>query len=163
MANWEHHINTEEELKELVRAVYDCKVFTSLQCPDYLIGSVFMVAMFMGAPPTEPRFPEKTGDIRKDRKNKILHLDALEQWRKDMKEWEDDTTKREEYFKNIGMLYEYYGTELPRGINGYPMFMSCRIVSIEDTKRFREMYGKYEKMREDFEKEWGTEEKKADN
>jgi hypothetical protein len=39
MANWEHHINTEEELKELVRAVYDCKVFTSLQCPDYLIGS----------------------------------------------------------------------------------------------------------------------------
>lgn len=159
MANWEHYVRTEEELKELVRAVYDCKVFTSLQCPNSTVGMVFMVSMFMGAAPTEPKFPEKNSDIRKDRKNKLLHFDALEQWRKDMKEWEDDTTKREEYFKTIGMLYESYDKALPRGINGYPMFMSCNIVSIEDTKRFREMYGKYEKMREDFEKEWGTENK----
>lgn len=161
MANWEHKVLTNDELKELVRGVYDCKLFTSLQCPDHLVGSIFMPAMFMGCAPSEPNFPDHVGNIRKDRKRKLLHIDALEQWRKDMKEWEDETEKREEFHKNIGMLYEEWSKAGPMGINGFPMFMSLRIVSIEDTKRFRVMYGEYQKMREDFEKEWGTD-KKAD-
>lgn len=152
MANWKHNVNTDEELKDLVRAVYDCKAFTSLQCPDYLLGSVFMVAMFMGSAPSKPSLSDNN---QLNRKNKLQYIE-------DMLQYEKETPEREDFFKNIGMLYEFYGKELPRGVNGYPMFMSCRIVSIEDTKRFKEMYGKYEKMREDFEKEWGTEEKKAD-
>jgi hypothetical protein len=154
MTNWEHNIRTEEELKEIVRGVYDCKYFTSLHCENHMVGSIFMVAMFMGAPPSKPSFPTPVGDIRKDRKHKLLHFDDLDQWEKDMVEYENDTPKREEYFKNIGMLFEENSKAGPMAINGYPMFMSCQILSMDDTKRFIEMYNKYVKMREDFEKEW---------
>ena len=41
MANWEHNKLTNDELKELVRDVYDCKTFTSFQCGN-MIMSVFM-------------------------------------------------------------------------------------------------------------------------
>lgn len=154
MANWDHKIRTEEELKELVRDVYDCKIFTSLHCESHMVGSIFMASMFMGMPPTEPSFPKPVGNIRRDRKNKLLHIDALEQWDKDMKDYEEDTTKREEFFNNIGMLYENHSKAGPMSINGYPIFMGCVIVSKHDTDRFIEMYNKYIKMREDFEKEW---------
>ena len=144
MANWEHKIRTEEELKELVRAVYDCKIFTSLQCDDYLIGSVFMPSMFMGASPSKP---SNSTNNQINRKNKLQYI-------ADMIEYEEDTPKREEFLKTIGMLYEDNSKAGPRAINGFPMFMSCNIVSISDTKRFIEMYTKYEKMREEFENEW---------
>lgn len=144
MANWEHKIRTEEELKELVRAVYDCKIFTSLQCDDYLVRSVFMVSMFLGSPPSKPSI---SANNQINRKNKLQYI-------ADMIEYEEDTPKREEFLKTIGMLYEENSKAGPRAINGYPMFMSCNIVSIEDTKRFIEMYKKYEKKREEFENEW---------
>jgi hypothetical protein len=60
----------------------------------------------------------------------------------------------DEFMKNIGMLFEDNSKAGPRSINGYPMFMSCKILSKEDAKKFLDLYGKYEKMREDFEKEW---------
>ena len=74
MANWKHYVRTEEELKELVRSVYDCKVFTSLQCPDYLFGSVFMVSIFMGSPPTKPTLVENN---QLNRKNKIRYIEDM--------------------------------------------------------------------------------------
>jgi hypothetical protein len=147
MANWEHYIQTDEEMKELVREVYDCKVFTSLQCPSDLVGSVFMCTMFLNTPPSPPA---PSSNIKLERKNKLNHIT-------DTLKYEEETPKREAYLKNIGMLYENYSEAGPRGINGYPMFFSVKIASIEETKRFREMYGKYETMREEFEKEWGTE------
>ena len=149
MSNWVHKVRTDEEIKELVRAVYDCKIFTSLQCPDYMIGSVFMCAMFINSEPSKPTLGSNN---QLNRKNKLNYI-------KEILEYERDTPKREEYIKNIGMLYEDYSKAGPRGVNGMPMFMSVNIASIEDTKRFKEMYGKYEKMREEFEKEWGTEPK----
>jgi hypothetical protein len=34
---------------------------------------------------------------------------------------------------NIGVIYEYYGTnQAPRSINGYPIFLSCRLLHRED-------------------------------
>lgn len=146
MANWKHQILSVDELKELVRGVYDCKIFTSLQC-DNMAMSVFMPIMFIGS---APLFPTPTGNIRLDRKNKLNHIDAV-------LVYESETSERENYIKSIGMLYEDYSKAGPMAINGYPMFMSCKIVSIEDTKRFREMYKKYESIRENFEKEWETE------
>ena len=157
MANWKHIEMTIDELKELVRGVYDRKYFTSLQCDGYMVTMVFMPVLFFGAKPSKPAFPTPDKDIRKDRKNKLEHFNELEQWKKDVQEWEDDTQIREEYFKNIGMIYEEFSKAGPRGINGYPTFVSCKIVSIEDTKKFIEMYKKYEKVREDFENEWGVE------
>lgn len=145
MGNWTHKIKTEEELKELVRGVYDCKIFTSLQCSDRDAISIFMPLMFIGSGPSAPSM---TNNIKLDRKNKLNHIDACVAH-------ENETSERNEYIRNIGMIYEDYSKAGPRSMNGYPMFMSCQLVSIDDTKRFREMYGKYEKMREDFEKEWG--------
>lgn len=157
MANWEHKVLTQEEMKILVKDVYDAKIFTSLHVRGYdmhLISMIFMPMVFIGASPTEPDFPTPVGNVRKDRKNKLLHLDALENWRKELKEWQDETPVRNAFIENIGMLYEDNSQAGPRGINGYPIFMSCKIVSKEDTDRFIEMYNKYVKMREDFEKEW---------
>jgi hypothetical protein len=54
--------------------------------------------------------------------------------------------------EDIGMLYEYNDKAGPRGINGYPMFTSCNIVSKADTKKFLEVYKKYEEARTEFEK-----------
>lgn len=156
MKNWQHKILTNEQLKELVRGVYDCKYFTSLQCRNMAM-SVFMPLLFLGSEPSKPNFPKSTNDIRKDRKNKILHLDELEKWKIELQEWKDQTEEREKYFENIGMVYEENSKAGPSSINGYPIFMSCIIVSKDDTARFLEMYRKYEKMREEFEKEWGTE------
>lgn len=148
--NWEHKKMTIDELKELVREVYDCKVFTSLQCENRDVTMIFMPAMFMGAGPTEPSLGSNN---QLNRKNKLKYIE-------DMLIFEEEKPEREEFFKNIGMLYEDYSKAGPRGINGYPMFMSCKIVSVEDTGKFVEMYKKYEEMRENFEKEWGTENKK---
>lgn len=152
MGNWEHHKMTNDELKELVKDVFDCKVFTSLQCRDSDIMMVFMPSLFIGSSPTAPKL---TGDIKTDRKNKLNHIDL-------MTEYKNDTPKRLEYLNTIGMFYEKYGEASPRVVNGYPCFFSCKIVSIEDKNRFLEMYEKYEKMRTDFENEWGKEEVKSD-
>jgi hypothetical protein len=157
MKNWKHNILSEDELKTLVKDVYDAKIFTSLHIREfdsYLIGSIFMPVLFLGSPPSEPSFPEPTGNIRKDRKNKLLQFDKIEEWKKEYKQWEDETPIREAFLNNIGMVYEENSKAGPRSINGYPIFFGCKIVSIEDTKKFMEMYQKYEKMREEFEKQW---------
>lgn len=154
--NWKHQIMTTDELKELVRGVYDCKYFTSFQCGN-MVMSVFMPMLFIGSAPIKPNFPTHINNIRIDRKNKLLHIDELKQWKKDMKDWKDETSKREDYMKNIGMIYEDNSKAGPTCINGYPIFMSCCVVSKDDTAKFLDMYRKYVKMREEFEKEWETE------
>jgi len=152
MANWEHRKMTNDELKTLVKDVFDCKVFTSLQCRPSEVMTVFMASLFIGSSPTAPKI---VGEIKTDRKNKLKYID-------DRTEYKNDTPKREEFLKTIGMFYERYSEAGPRSVNGYPCFFSCNIVSIEDKNRFIEMYEKYEKMRTQFESEWGTEEIKSD-
>lgn len=143
MGNWEHRICTDAELKEIVRDVYDCKTFTSLQCKDDMM-MVFMPAMFIGSRPSAPSL----GDNNQiNRKNKLLYIEEC-------LTYERETPERENFLKNIGMLYEDHSKAGPRSCNGYPIFMSCKIMSIEDTKRFVEIYRKYEEMRENFEKEF---------
>jgi len=151
MTNWEHHKMTNDELKELVKNVFDCKIFTSLQCSQSDLMMIFMPFIFLGSAPT---IPDLTGKIKIDRKNKLNYLDECT-------EYKNNTHKREEYLRTIGMLYESYSQAGPRSVNGYPCFFSCKIISIEDTNRFKEMYGKYEEMRTQFESEWGKEDVKT--
>jgi hypothetical protein len=144
--SWKHIEHTEEELKTIVKDVYDGKIFTSLHLSEddqHLVTSVFMPLLFLGAAPS---FPLSTKNIKKDRKNKLIYMEEYQKWC-------DETQEREEFMKNIGMVYEE-NSEAVRSINGYPMFMSLKIVSQVDTKRFIEMYNKYVKMREEFEKNW---------
>lgn len=39
--------------------------------------------------------------------------------------------------KNIGVLWEYIAQAEPRSINGYPMFMNCRMLNKNDWARAR--------------------------
>jgi hypothetical protein len=148
MGNWEQKSMTTEELKKLVTDVYDQKIFTSFQCVGSNTMMVFMPMMFISAAPTEP---SKSENNQINRKNKLKYIE-------DKLRYEEETPEREAYIKNIGMLYEYYSEAGPRGVNGYPIFYSCKIVTIEDTKKFIDMYNKYIEMRKEFEKEWGTNE-----
>lgn len=143
MSNWKHKEMTEQELKELVRDVYDNKLFTSFQCSSDAM-MVFMPLMFLGAAPSQP---SKTGDNQTDRKNKLNYIEEKLQY-------ERETPEREAFIKNIGMVYSSLSEAAPRSINGYPIFYSMTIVSKEDTLKFIDMFKKYEKMREDFEKVW---------
>ena len=143
MANWEHRKFTDEQLKKIVSDVFDCKIFTSLQCEPYMVMSVFMPVLFLGARPNL----SLSEDNQKNRKLKLQHID-------DIIEYEQDTPKREEFMSNIGMIYEYYDKAGTQCINGYPTFFSCHIMSISDKNRFIEMYRKYEEKRKEFEKEF---------
>lgn len=105
---------------------------------------VFMPILFIGAAPSTPSL-SKNNQI--NRKNKLEHIEEILKYKK-------ETPEREEYLKTIGMVFENYSKAGPRGINGYPIFYSCNIMSIDDTKRFIEMYKKYEEMRKNFEKDW---------
>jgi len=49
------------------------------------------------------------------------------------------------------MVFEENSKAGPTSYNGYPIFMSCQIISKSETRRFLEKYAKYEKMREEFE------------
>ena len=48
----------------------------------------------------------------------------------------------EEDREDIGFIYEYLNQAGPLGINGYPMFFSCKLLGKEDTKVL------YEKLRQ---------------
>ena len=147
MANWTHKEMTNDELKELVRDVYDQKIFTSLQCGSNAT-MVFMPMLFFGSAPSTP---SKSDDNQINRKNKLKYIEEKLQY-------EAETPEREAFIKNIGMVYEYYIEAGPTSMNGYPIFYSCKIVSIEDARKFVDMYNKYVEMRKEFEKEWGTNE-----
>ena len=144
MANWEHHKMTIDELKVLVRDVYDLKIFTSFQSHRDNLMVIFMPLIGLGSPPQKPSLKNK---IRVDRKNKLQYLE-------DCLQYEKETPERIKYIEDIGMLYEDYSKASPIGINGQPIFYSMNIVSNEDTTKFIEMYHEYVKAREDFEKEW---------
>lgn len=136
---WTHTVHTDEQLKEIVRNVYDCKTFTSLQCKGNE-SSVFMIMMFIGNPPLAP---DDSDNIRKNRKNKLEYMNNCQIY-------EEETEIREDYIKNIGMLYEDYSKAGSLSVNGYPTFFSCSILSIDDTKRFIDLYIRYEKLRKEF-------------
>ena len=53
-----------------------------------------------------------------------------------------------EYINNIGMIYEYYTEAGPRGINGNPIFYSCRFLSKSDCDKMIEFYNIYKEKRE---------------
>lgn len=141
--SWKHNKLTDEEIKEIVRGVYDGKIFTSFQCRD-MVHSVFMPLIFLGGSPTKPT---ATANNQENRKRKLQYIE-------DCLDYELQTPARDEYMNSIGMLYENISKAGPMSVNGYPIFYSCHIMSSEDAKRFLEMYQKYEKMREEFEKEW---------
>lgn len=54
----------------------------------------------------------------------------------------DDKARKEMANDPPSMVFEYYDKALPRGVNGYPMFMSCQLVNTADMKKLMEIYNK---------------------
>jgi len=50
----------------------------------------------------------------------------------------------------VGLVYEYLSEAGPRSINGYPIFMSLRMLNREDTQIMSEMAQKYDKLKTEF-------------
>jgi hypothetical protein len=136
---------TDEFIKQLAKDIYNGKVFTAFMIPENqraeMIKMVFMPLLFMG-----PQHPHNTDvNTAKLRDNKIWEILEQDQ------EIEDYNTK---FISSIGMVYEYYADEhgslntFPRGLNGFPMFHSCRMLNLEDTEKLRGFYEQYSKIRE---------------
>jgi hypothetical protein len=82
--------------------------------------------------------------IRKD------HRESLAAYQKALRDWKDTNKdllvqhkKRDashkrlfkRYTSQIGVFWEFYAQAMPRSINGYPMFASCRLMNLDDWKR----------------------------
>jgi hypothetical protein len=52
--------------------------------------------------------------------------------------------------KNIAFVYEYFSAAGPRGINGYPIFTSCRYLNKSDTKKMFGFFEEYKKLKDGF-------------
>jgi hypothetical protein len=50
----------------------------------------------------------------------------------------DEATRQRMIADNIQFLYEDYAEAVPRSVNGYPCFMSCKMLSAEDGHRLYE-------------------------
>jgi hypothetical protein len=126
----------DDELKEIAKCLYHGTIFSDRHLKyynQYLIPNIFM-PLALGA------FPDITWDME-TREGKIINLilyDLEPEYNK----------RRDEYKKNIGFIYEYIDKAGPRGINGFPIFMSFNILSIDDTDRMFKYYEKYKEIQE---------------
>lgn len=104
---------------------------------------------------------EEGCEVLTRRNGKLLadHEAALKEWAeenartiKDIEEWEE-LRKRwiTEYTAQIGVLWEWMSKAGPRAINGYPIFMSMRVMHRDDWSRAVGAIQREEKRREDIE------------
>lgn len=56
----------------------------------------------------------------------------------------------EEQRKNIGLVYEYYDQAGPGSANGYPLFMSLRMLTREETEQMIGYYKEYMELKNKF-------------
>jgi len=133
-----HNERTDDELKIIAKDLYNQKIFSSSHIPQHsthLINNIFMVMMFLSS---------KIDWKDDSRMNKLIHIF--------LSHLEEDYVKRyDEYINDIGFLYEHLDKAAPMGINGYPIFYSCGILSKKDTDRMFDFYEKYKELQENLE------------
>jgi hypothetical protein len=56
----------------------------------------------------------------------------------------------DEQKKGIGLLYEYYDKAGPRSFNGYPIFMSVQILSVDEYQIMVKHFEEYSAIKESF-------------
>lgn len=134
----------EEFIKNLAKDIFNDKVFTAFMIPEaqrqHMLPMVFMPLLFMG-----PRKPHDREDMTALlRENKIYEI---------LEEDEEKEAYETKFLPSIGLVYEYYADEngnhnsLPRSINGFPSFMSCQFLNLQDTDKLRDFYEKYAEIR----------------
>tara|TARA_X000000950_G_scaffold259444_1_gene327834 strand:+ start:8298 stop:8753 length:456 start_codon:yes stop_codon:yes gene_type:complete len=126
---------TSEEKKEFVRGCLQGQIFTSSMIPDHdwvnMVPRVFMPIAFgcLQVSVPEPEIPE---EIPEDMS--VDEFDRLQADKEDILDRHRELKKKlqKEIDDQIGVVWEWYSESLPRSINGYPIFMSCRIMHKED-------------------------------
>ena len=64
--------------------------------------------------------------------------------------------KTKKQLNNIGLIYEYHDKVGPRSINGYPIFMSCSLLTLKDAKFVWDLARKYHAMKEKVKSDLGV-------
>lgn len=130
---WNYKSLSDVELKSIAKDMYNNVIFSNLfvsKNEQHLLTSIFMPLAFLG--------PGMHGD--------------------DVREKNIDSLLEEEYYQkyvsNIGMLYEFMKEASPRGINGYPMFPSMKLLDKKDTEKVIEFYNKYSELQKKLESEF---------
>ena len=129
---WNSKSLRDDKLKTIAKDLYNGDIYTDRHCMDHELTQRFMPLLFMG-PGTN-----SSDDTSEKRDNLIYKL--LEQ--------EIETKYYQEYVSNIGLVFEYLDKRGPMALNGGPMFMSCRFLTRDDTKKMFEYYEKYKELRE---------------
>lgn len=139
--------------KDFVRDWLRNHVFSSFHLKPHdegMLGQVFYPVLFGGVLPQfkEPVIPE---EIPEDMT--VVDFDKLHDNREKIFEnWEKANDLIEVQFKQqLGLIWEYWDKSLPRSINGYPIFMSCRVMHIDDWNRIWPVLEKEEKRIADIE------------
>ena len=126
---------TSEEKSEFVRGCLQGLIFTSSMIPDHdwvqMVPRVFMPVAFgclqVGVP--EPQIPDEIPEDMSVEEFEQLHTDKEKIFARYEKLKEQ---LQKEFNDQLGVVWEWNSEALPRSINGYPIFMSCRIMNKED-------------------------------
>lgn len=154
-SKWKHTSQTDECLKKIAKDIYNSLIYTDRHFSknDNII-SHFMPLLFMGPKtPEAPKYPSENSNLEGQRDNKLYDLVQRE---KDQKEYEKalenfpfEKECYDKYIADIGLVYEYMsGSMSPMAINGKPVFMSCRFLDKDDTKKMFDYYNQYSEIRE---------------
>lgn len=144
----------DEVLKQIAKDIFNNLIFTDKHCSPNDLSSVFMCLLFMGPKtPDKPAHPSKNNTLDGKRDNTLFDLidrENLEKkYEEDMKLYKKENEYyKEHYLPQIGMVYEYLKNAGPMSINGYPFFMSLRLLNKEDNAKVWEYYEAYKKLRE---------------
>lgn len=134
----------DENLKKVAKDLYDNLIYSDRHCKPNEVMQRFMVLMFMG--PQAPKYPSENKDLQGERDNKLYDLTQREE---DQKVYEfEKKCFQENYITDIGFIYEYWTEQMPRSLNGGPMFMSCRLLNKKDTEKMFEYYELYKSLRQ---------------
>ena len=132
---WEHHPHSDDELKEIAKALYNNKIFSNLHMDNQnsmTIGMVFMPLFMMGS------ISWPNDESRESKVIRLLLEDKEAGYKKRYQKW----------LSEVGFIFEYYDESMPRSINGMPIFASCRFLSKTDAQRMMDFYNKYKELQD---------------
>lgn len=125
-----------EDKKEFIRGCLQGQIFTSSMVPDSewvrMVPQIFLPIAFgclevlPDGPPPPPQEIEEDMSVEEFDRLHETHQAAVDNWTAVKAKLQKD------FDDSLGIVWEWYDKSLPRGINGYPMFMSCRLMSRED-------------------------------
>lgn len=134
---WEVLSDTKDDifLKKLAKDIYENHVFTDrhINSKGVVVHMVFMPLLFMCNYQKSESREHKLCDI-----HRMNYFNDIEE-----KTGKSEEDLRLEFFNSIGLIYEYYDKAMPRGINGYPIFMSFNLLSKGDTVKMFNFFDDY--------------------